>query len=147
MAKVAIMMGSKSDLDIMKKAEEFLVSYGVEVSVFVASAHRNPQRVHDIAQDIEASYDVVIAGAGLAAHLPGVMASLVTKPVIGVPINGALDGLDSLLAIVQMPPGVPVATVAINGAKNAGVLALQILALRDADLAVAFGKYKQSLAE
>ena len=138
MEKVMIMMGSKSDMEIMKKAQDFLSEYSIESEIIVASAHRNPERVHKIAQEVEDSYDVVIAGAGMAAHLAGVMASLVTKPVIGVPINASLNGLDSLLSVSQMPPGIPVATVAINGAKNAAVLALEILALKNP-------KHKESL--
>ena len=131
MEKVMIMMGSKSDMEIMKKAQDFLTEYSIESEIIVASAHRNPERVHQIAKKVEESYDVVIAGAGMAAHLAGVMASLVTKPVIGVPINASLNGLDSLLSVSQMPPGIPVATVAINGAKNAAILALEILALKN----------------
>ena len=140
MDKVMIMMGSKSDMEIMKKAQDFLNEYSVESTIIVASAHRNPERVHKIAQEVEESYDVVIAGAGMAAHLAGVMASLVTKPVIGVPINASLDGLDSLLSVSQMPPGIPVATVAINGAKNAAILALEMLALKNS-------KHQKSLIE
>ena len=140
MEKVMIMMGSKSDMEIMKKAQDFLTEYNVESEIIVASAHRNPARVHEIAQKVEESYDVVIAGAGMAAHLAGVMASLVTKPVIGVPINASLDGLDSLLSVSQMPPGIPVATVAINGSKNAAILALEILALKN-------NKHKESLVK
>ena len=134
MAKVTLIMGSKSDLEIMKEAESLLNENGIETEMHVASAHRNPKKVHAIAEQIEKSSDVVIAGAGMAAHLPGVMASLVTKPVIGVPINASLDGMDALLAIVQMPPGIPVATVAINGAKNAAILAMQIIGLSDPDI-------------
>ena len=134
MANVMIMMGSKSDMDIMKKAQELLTSYDINSEIIVASAHRNPQRVHEIAQEVEEKYDVVIAGAGMAAHLAGVMASLVTKPVIGVPINASLNGLDSLLSVSQMPPGIPVATVAINGSKNAAILAMEILALSNEDI-------------
>tara|TARA_B100000427_G_scaffold295035_1_gene273938 strand:+ start:2954 stop:3397 length:444 start_codon:yes stop_codon:yes gene_type:complete len=134
MANVMIMMGSKSDMDIMKKAQELLASYDINSEIIVASAHRNPQRVHEIAQEVEEKYDVVIAGAGMAAHLAGVMASLVTKPVIGVPINASLNGLDSLLSVSQMPPGIPVATVAINGSKNAAILAMEILALSNDDI-------------
>ncbi len=140
MDKVMIMMGSKSDMEIMKKAQDFLNEYSVESTIIVASAHRNPERVHKIAKEVEESYDVVIAGAGMAAHLAGVMASLVTKPVIGVPINASLDGLDSLLSVSQMPPGIPVATVAINGAKNAAILALEMLALKNS-------KHQKSLIE
>ncbi len=134
MANVMIMMGSKSDMEIMKKAQELLTSYDINSEIIVASAHRNPQRVHEIAQEVEEKYDVVIAGAGMAAHLAGVMASLVTKPVIGVPINASLNGLDSLLSVSQMPPGIPVATVAINGSKNAAILAMEILALSNEDI-------------
>ena len=123
MAKVMILMGSKSDMEIMKKASDFLLEHNIENNIEVASAHRNPEKVHTIAKDVEQNYDVVIAGAGMAAHLAGVMASLVTKPVIGVPINASLNGLDSLLSTSQMPPGIPVATVAINGSKNAAILA------------------------
>eukprot|EP01047_Picozoa_sp_COSAG01_P000120 COSAG01_NODE_2_length_63927_cov_1357.611941_5_plen_155_part_00 len=134
--KVYIMMGSKSDWELMGKAKAFLDEQGIENKMVVASAHRNPEKVAEIAKDINANYDIVIAGAGLAAHLPGVIASLVTKPVIGVPIeSGALQGMDALLAIVQMPPGIPVASVAINGAKNAAILALEMLALKDENLA------------
>jgi len=129
MAKVMIMMGSKSDMEIMEKAQELLSNYNIESRIEVASAHRNPERVHKIAQEVEESFDVVIAGAGMAAHLAGVMASLVTKPVIGVPINASLNGLDSLLSVSQMPPGIPVATVAINGSKNAAILAMEIISL------------------
>ena len=134
MANVMIMMGSKSDMEIMKKAQDLLTSYDINSTIEVASAHRNPKRVHDIAQDVEKNYDVVIAGAGMAAHLAGVMASLVTKPVIGVPINASLNGLDSLLSVSQMPPGIPVATVAINGSKNAAILAMEIMALSNDDI-------------
>lgn len=146
MSKVAIIMGSESDKSIMVKAEEFLIEQEIEVTVFVASAHRNPEKVQQIAKDIEANYDVVIAAAGMAAHLPGVMASLVTKPVIGVPINASsFQGLDALLSIVQMPTGIPVATVAVNGAKNAAILATQILALKNAKVYAKYLKFRNSL--
>lgn len=131
--KVMILMGSKSDMDIMKKAQDFLVPMGIEAPMHVASAHRNPDRVHELSKEIETTCAAVIAGAGMAAHLGGVLASLVTKPVIGVPIKSSLDGLDSLLSIVQMPPGIPVATVAINGAKNAAILAMEMIAISDED--------------
>lgn len=127
---VMIMMGSKSDLPTMTIAADFLESKGVYCECIVASAHRTPNKVHEIACRVEKEFDLVIAGAGLAAHLPGVMASLVSCPVIGVPLNVALQGMDSLLAIVQMPPGVPVATVGIGASKNAAILALQILSLK-----------------
>ena len=144
MAKVMIMMGSKSDMDVMKKAEDFLTEVGIESRIEVASAHRNPERVHNIAKEVEDSYDVVIAGAGMAAHLAGGMASLVTKPVIGVPVNASLNGLDSLLSVSQMPPGIPVATVAINGAKNAAILALEIIAVADASFRQKLVEFRES---
>ena len=143
MSKIAILMGSKSDMEIMKKAAAILTEYSIENDLFVASAHRNPERVKEIVTD--PSYDVFIAGAGMAAHLPGVVASLTTKPVIGVPINASVQGLDALLAIVQMPPGIPVATVAINGAKNAGILAMQILAIKNEEIALSLEKMRQSM--
>ena len=146
-SKVAIIMGSKSDLDIMQKASDFLTEKNIDNEVFIASAHRTPKKVHDIAARIETEFDVVIAGAGLAAHLPGVMASLVTKPVIGVPINASpLNGLDSLLSIVQMPSGIPVATVAVNGSKNAAILALQLLALKDDAIKAIFTAFRAELS-
>ena len=146
MSKVAIIMGSESDKSIMAKAEEFLIENEIEATVFVASAHRSPEKVQQIAKDIEANYDVVIAAAGMAAHLPGVIASLVTKPVIGVPINASsFQGLDALLSIVQMPTGIPVATVAVNGAKNAAILATQILALKDAKIHAKYLEFRNSL--
>ncbi len=144
MSKVAILMGSKSDMDIMKKAEDFLTENGIACTVHVASAHRTPEKVHAIAQGIEAEYDAVIAGAGMAAHLAGVLASLTTKPVIGVPISASLNGLDSLLSTSQMPPGIPVATVAINGAKNAAILAMQIIALKDKSVHEKLVKFRES---
>ena len=144
--KVAIIMGSKSDMPIMQKAADFLGEHGIGSEIFVASAHRTPDKVHGIANRVEKEFDVVIAGAGLAAHLPGVMASLVYKPVIGVPIeSGALKGMDALLAIVQMPPGIPVATVAINGAKNAAILAMQIMALKDEEIAVSYSRFREEM--
>ena len=145
MSKVTIIMGSESDLEIMRKAEAVLQSYDVDYDLHVASAHRTPEKVQEIAKDVEKNSDIVIAGAGMAAHLPGVMASLTTKPVIGVPIKSSLDGIDALLAIVQMPTGIPVATVAINGSKNAAILALQILALKDDDIKQKFLEYRNNL--
>lgn len=147
MSKVFIIMGSKSDWEQMKKAKDVLEENGIQADMHVASAHRNPEKVAELAKEVNKNYDIVIAGAGLAAHLPGVMASLVHKPVIGVPIeSGALKGMDSLLAIVQMPPGVPVATVAVNGAKNAGILAMQILGLGNPDIAEKNKAFKKALA-
>ena len=147
--KVAILMGSKSDEDIMKPASEVLESFGIEYEIKVSSAHRMPNKTRQFAVDAQKNgFEVIIAGAGKAAHLPGVIASYTTLPVIGVPVKtDDLGGMDSLLSIVQMPPGVPVATVGINGAKNAGILAVQILALKYADIAEKFKKYKQSLED
>ncbi|MCP4049438.1 MAG: 5-(carboxyamino)imidazole ribonucleotide mutase [bacterium] len=148
MSKVAIIMGSKSDLDIMKKAEDVFTAYEIEFKTFIASAHRNPVKVREIAEDIENSYDIVIAGAGMAAHLPGVMASLVHKPVIGVPVDASpLKGMDALLSIVQMPPGIPVATVAVNGSKNAAILAMQILALKDSQISKQYKKLRAEISQ
>ena len=129
--KVLILIGSKSDLEVMIEAKKLLEEAGVEVLFTVASAHRSPERVREFCERCEAGeFELVIAGAGGAAHLAGVVASHTLVPVIGVPIGGTLLGLDSLLSTVQMPPGVPVATVGINGARNAGLLALRILSLK-----------------
>ncbi len=144
MLKIAIIMGSESDKQIMIKAEEFLQEMGIEFETFVASAHRTPEKVQAICKKIEKQFSLVIAGAGMAAHLPGVVAAYVTKPVIGVPINASFQGLDSLLAIVQMPTGIPVATVAVNGAKNAAILALEILALKDNKLRKKLKEFRQT---
>lgn len=135
-AKVLIVMGSDSDLDVMKGAAEALQSCGITYTMRISSAHRVPERTATLAKQAEEDgYSVIVAGAGLAAHLPGVLASFTTLPVIGVPIKGgALQGVDALYAIVQMPKGIPVATVAINGAYNAGLLAAQMIALYDADV-------------
>ena len=131
--RVAVIMGSDSDWPIMKQAAEVLENANVEVSAEVVSAHRTPEKMLSFAQNARAEgFGVIIAGAGGAAHLPGMVASLTTLPVIGVPIAlSKLEGMDSLLSIVQMPAGVPVATVSIGGAKNAGLLALRILSLSD----------------
>ena len=132
--KVAIIIGSDSDWPVMKAAVDTLKSFGIEVQVTVASAHRTPQKVHDFVTNSDAQ--IFIAAAGMAAHLAGVVASLTTKPVIGVPMNSEpFKGLDALLSTVQMPGGVPVATMAVNGAKNAALFAVEILALADKDLA------------
>ncbi len=146
--KVAILMGSKSDADVMSKAAEALDEFGVANETFVISAHRNPKAVIEFASQAEENgFEVIIAGAGMAAHLPGVVAALTPLPVIGVPTkSAALGGLDSLLSIVQMPPGVPVATVAIDGAKNAGILAAQILSVKYPELREAIKKHKEKLA-
>jgi 5-(carboxyamino)imidazole ribonucleotide mutase len=144
---VGVIMGSDSDLPVMKEAAEFLESFDIPCEVTVVSAHRTARRMVDYAQDAKKrGIKVIIAGAGGAAHLPGMIAALTPLPVIGVPIKTkSLDGMDSLLSIAQMPPGVPVATVAINGAKNAGILASQILALSDANLAKKVERFKDGL--
>jgi 5-(carboxyamino)imidazole ribonucleotide mutase len=130
---VCILLGSDSDAEVMNNACIALDELGVTYEMQVSSAHRSPERTHDIVRNAERDGAAVyIAAAGMAAHLPGVVASLTTKPVIGVPLAGSpLQGNDALLAIVQMPPGIPVATVAINGARNAGILAAQMIALAD----------------
>ena len=146
--RVAIVMGSRSDAEVMKAASEALDGFGVENETFVISAHRSPLRVMEFASTAEEKgFEVIIAGAGMAAHLPGVIAALTPVPVVGVPLNSAaLQGLDSLLSIVQMPGGVPVATVAIDGAKNAGILATQILSVKYPELRSAVKKHKEKLA-
>lgn len=147
-AVVGIVMGSSSDHDVMAGAAEVLARFDVEHEVHVVSAHRTPEAMLAYAQDARGrGLRVVIAGAGGAAHLPGMLAAATTLPVIGVPVALArLDGLDSLLSIVQMPRGVPVATVAINGAANAGLLALRILALGDDELAGRLETFRLELA-
>ena len=140
-------MGSDSDLPIMQDAAKILEEFNVEYELTIVSAHRTAKRMYDYAKSAEQKgIKVIIAGAGGAAHLPGMTASLTVIPVIGVPIKTkSLDGLDSLLSIAQMPPGIPVATVAINGAKNAGLLAVQILATGDKKLFLKLEKYKTDL--
>jgi 5-(carboxyamino)imidazole ribonucleotide mutase len=144
---VGIIMGSDSDLPVMKEAAEFLDSMGVPNEVTVVSAHRTTKRMVSYARDAKKrGIQVIIAGAGGAAHLPGMMAALTPLPVIGVPIKTkSLDGLDSLLSIAQMPPGVPVATVAINGGKNAGILACQMLAVKHQDVAKKIEEFKKEM--
>jgi 5-(carboxyamino)imidazole ribonucleotide mutase len=146
---VLIIMGSDSDAETMSQAAAALDEAGVPYEFTVASAHRSPERTKTIVTEAEANGAAVfIAGAGMAAHLPGVVASLTTRPVIGVPLaSGALQGLDALYAIVQMPPGIPVATVAIGGARNAGVLAAQILAASDAALAARLREQRVAMAD
>ena len=144
--KVLILMGSDSDLAVMSEAASVLEEFGVSYEITVASAHRSPYLVHKLIEDTEAK--VIIAGAGGAAHLAGVVASLTILPVIGVPVKAkSLDGLDSLLSTVGMPPGVPVATVGINASKNAGLLAVQILATSDENLEKKLTAYKQKMSE
>lgn len=144
---VAIIMGSDSDLPIMKETAEVLEEFGVNYEMTIISAHRTPQRMFDYAKTaISRGLKVIIAGAGGAAHVAGMFSAITTLPVIGVPIKSkTLNGIDSLYSIVQMPPGVPTATVAINGAKNAGILAVQILALSDNKLQKKILKYKEAL--
>jgi 5-(carboxyamino)imidazole ribonucleotide mutase len=146
---VLIIMGSDSDAEAMSQAADALDEVGVPYEFTVASAHRSPERTQRIVTDSEKNGAAVfIAGAGMAAHLPGVVASFTTKPVIGVPLAGsAFQGFDSLLAIVQMPPGIPVATVAVGGARNAGVLAAQIIAGADAALATRLKDQRAAMAE
>ena len=145
--KVGIIMGSDSDLPVMQAAADQLSDFGIAYEMTIVSAHRTPQRLYEYSQTaIERGLKVIIAGAGGAAHLPGMVAAITSLPVIGVPVkSSALSGEDSLLSIVQMPPGVPVATVAINGAKNAGILAAQILGTADSAIAKQVADYKQSL--
>jgi len=147
-ALVGIVMGSDSDMPLMRKAVDVLDRFGVSHELEVMSAHRSPARVATYAREAEArGVRVIIAGAGLAAHLPGVIAAHTVLPVIGVPLRGeALGGVDALLSCVQMPPGVPVATVAIDGAKNAAVLALQIVAGGDAGLRAKLHAFKSEMA-
>ena len=144
--KVSIIMGSTSDLPVMEKTAKLLDEFEIPFEIHALSAHRTPAEVEKFAKGAQArGIRVIIAAAGMAAHLPGVIASMTTLPVIGVPINASLDGLDALLAIVHMPPGIPVATVGINGALNAGILAVQILAVADDKLQTKLADYKEDL--
>jgi 5-(carboxyamino)imidazole ribonucleotide mutase len=145
--EVAIIMGSDSDLTIMKDAAQILEDFNISYDLTIVSAHRTPKRMVQYATEAgKKGIKVIIAGAGGSAHLPGMIASLTSLPVIGVPIRGnSLDGLDSLLSIVQMPPGVPVATVAINGGKNAAILACQILGIENKTIFEKIEKYKLQL--
>ncbi len=145
---VAVVMGSDSDLPVMKKAFAVLDDFGVSYDAALASAHRTPEKLSRFVADEEKKgASVFIAGAGMAAALPGVVASLTTKPVVGIPLSGAkLDGMDALLSIVQMPSGMPVATVAIDGAKNAALLAIQMGALSDEVLAAKYRTYREDMA-
>ncbi len=147
--KVAIVMGSDSDFPVLKNCIQVLKNFNVEVEVHVISAHRTPYRAEQFAKNAEANgIDVIIGAAGKAAHLPGVLAAFTTLPVIGLPIKSStMDGLDSLLSIVQMPKGIPVATVAINGSDNAGLLAVQILSLGYAELKDKLKDFKAEMAK
>ena len=150
MKEIAVIMGSSSDLNIMQEAVNIIDEFGLKAHVEVVSAHRTPERMVEFAKGARAQgFKVIIAGAGGAAHLPGMVASLTDLPVIGVPINSSnsVEGIDSLLSIVQMPGGVPVASVAIGGAKNAGLLALQILGTANNDIATKLQNYKEQLKE
>ena len=145
---ISIIMGSTSDLPVMEKAARLLEELQVPFEIQALSAHRTPAEVEEFARKAaDRGVDVIIAAAGMAAALPGVIAANTTLPVIGVPIKGMLDGLDALLSIVQMPPGIPVATVGVNGALNAALLAVQMVALRDAELAQRFAAYKAGLKD
>ena len=147
--KVSIIMGSTSDYDTMSGAEQMLAAFGVEYETKVISAHRAPALLAEYATTArDRGLDIIIAGAGGAAHLPGVTASMTTIPVIGVPINGkAFGGMDALLSMVQMPSGIPVATVSVNGAKNAALLAVSILSLSNPGLAAALQSFRDQQAE
>jgi len=144
--RVSIIMGSVSDLKIMEKAALFFDKMEIPFEMNALSAHRTPEAVEDFARNAEVrGLQVIIAGAGMAAHLPGVVAASTSLPVIGVPISATLDGIDALLAIVQMPPGIPVATVGINNALNAAILAAQMLAVEDAVISGMLKAYKENL--
>lgn len=139
-------MGSTSDLPVMEKAAALLNEFQIPFEINALSAHRTPREVEAFATKArENGIQVIIAAAGMAAHLPGVIASMTTLPVIGVPINAGMDGMDALLAIVQMPPGIPVATVGVNGALNAALLAVQIMATADVELQTKLANYKENL--
>lgn len=145
---VSIIMGSTSDLSVMEKACKFLNDMQIPFEVNALSAHRTPEAVESFAKGAkERGIQVIIAGAGMSAALPGVVAANTTLPVIGVPIKGMLDGLDALLSIVQMPPGIPVATVGVNGAMNAAILAVEMIALSNAEVAEKMSNYKAGLGE
>lgn len=143
---ISIIMGSTSDLPVMEKAAKFLDEMEIPFEMNALSAHRTPNEVEEFARKAEGrGVKVIIAGAGMAAALPGVIAAGTTLPVIGVPIKGMLDGLDAMLSIIQMPPGIPVATVGVNGALNAAILAAEMLALSDESLAQRLKEYKEGL--
>ena len=148
--KVAVVMGSKSDLPVMQEAIDFLKVLDIEVFVDIVSAHRTPEKLMDFGQNAhKRGIAVIVAGAGGAAHLPGMLAAMTPLPVIGVPVksSNSIDGWDSILSILQMPSGVPVATVALNGGKNAGILAAQILGSYDASVQQKIIDYKENLKQ
>ena len=147
---VSIIMGSASDLKVMQEAADILIAFGVPYEIDIVSAHRTPLKMVEFAQTArERGVKVIVAGAGGAAHLPGMVASITTLPVIGVPVksSNSIDGWDSVLSILQMPSGVPVATVALNGTKNAGILAVQMLGIENQEIARKLQEYKQSLEQ
>ena len=145
---VSIIMGSTSDMPVLEKAAKLLDDFEIPFEINALPAHRTPQEVTDFANNAsKRGLKVIIAAAGMAAHLPGVIAAQTTVPVIGVPIKSTLEGMDALLAIVQMPPGIPVATVGINAGLNAAILAVQMLSLTDERIAARFAEYKQGLAK
>lgn len=148
MSKVGVIMGSKSDLPVMQDAIDILKEFNIEVEVDIVSAHRTPEKLFDYSANAhKRGFNVIVAGAGGAAHLPGMVASLSPLPVIGVPVksSNSIDGWDSVLSILQMPGGVPVATVALNGAKNAGILAAQIIGAQNPDILNTIVAYKEGL--
>ena len=146
--RVSIIMGSVSDLPVMEKAAKVLNDFEIPFEMQALSAHRTPAEVEDFAKNASSGgVEVIIAAAGMAAHLPGVIASMTTLPVIGVPIDSSLYGIDALLSIVQMPPGIPVATVGINAGLNAALLAAQILALKDEAIQTKLSAYKEDLKD
>ena len=145
---VSIIMGSTSDMPVLEKAAKLLDEFEIPFEINALSAHRTPQEVTDFANNAsKRGLKVIIAAAGMAAHLPGVIAAQTTVPVLGVPVKSTLEGMDALLAIVQMPPGIPVATVGINAGLNAAILAVQMLSLTDERIAARFAEYKQGLAK
>ena len=147
-AIVSIIMGSTSDLKVMEKAAAFFEEMEIPFEMNALSAHRTPEEVEKFTKNAETKgLKVIIAGAGMAAHLPGVIASMTSLPVIGVPINASLDGMDALLAIVQMPPGIPVATVGLNGALNAAILTAQMMATGDETMMKKIKAYKENLKQ
>jgi len=150
LARVGIIMGSSSDLPVMQEAAEILAALGITSETSVVSAHRTPEKMMDYARSARSrGLSVIVAGAGGAAHLPGMVASLTTLPVIGVPIksSNSIDGWDSVLSILQMPAGIPVATVALNGARNAGILAAEIIGITDSQVAAKLDEYKELLKQ